>query len=258
MFRLTNFVGFGAGGQGTPTAGPTDPDISSVVLLAGFDGEDGATAYSDESPAAHGAFAFNGAAQLDTARKKFGSASLLTDGSTSDFLTLADHADWDLGSGEFTIECWANWDVLPSAAGGFLISQWLGAGDQRGWALSFGHTNGDFRFTYTTDGTSGTSVTVASGADDGFVVDTWDHVAVVRDVNTLRIFVKGIQTTTADLTGVTIFNSNTNLIVSAIDNTGGGPMGEDSDAWLDEIRVTKGVARYTTNFTPPTAIFPRS
>ena len=98
---------------------------------------------------------------------------------------------------------------------------------------------------------------VSSGSDDGFIADTFHHVAVVRDGNTFRVFLDGVETATADATGVTIHNSTTALAIGALSNTGGAPMGEGSAAWIDELRITQGVARYTGNFTPPTAAFPR-
>lgn len=254
MLKVSNLAGFGAGVAGTPSGGVTDPDFDSVVLLASFDGDDAATSFSDESPSAHGAFTFRGTAQLDTARKKFGPASLQTDGTTSDSLTLADDADWAFGSGDFTVESWVNWDVLPASARGVIAAHWQNA--SRGWEISI-TSGGSISFTYYISA-GGAGTAVDSGADDGATADTWHHVAASRSGNTLRVFLDGVEKASADVTGVTIFDSSAVLNVSALDSVGNNPMGEGSNAWIDELRITKGVGRYTAGFTPPTAKFPRA
>lgn len=255
--RVTNLVGFGAGSRGAQVAGPpSDPDFASVVMLASFDGADGATAFSDESPAAHGAFTFGSTAQLDTAQKKFGTASLLLAGDDDDLASLPDDADWAVGSGDFTAEGQARWDVLPTISTGYIISHFAIADGQRGWAIGLS-TAGALRFLYTTDGTVGTQVVEDSGVDDGFVADTQHHLAACRIGNDLFLFLDGILKHTADVTGVTIFDptSATPLTLGSLD--GQLPMGEGSPSWHDEWRITKTVGRYPANFTPPAVAFPR-
>lgn len=240
-----------------PFSGAASLGFSNVVLLASFDGTDAATAFSDESASAHGAFTFAGSSQLDTAKSKFGTASLLLDGSTNDFLTLPDKDEWNFGSGDFTVEAHINFDVLPSGGGiPGIVAQWISVDNQQSWILSYGSATNSLSFSYTVDGS--TAVTFSSVADDGFVVDIWHHVAASRSGDNLRLFVDGVLVHTQDVTGVTFFNSSTNLVVGAITNTGGNPLGEDSDVWIDELRLTKGLAHYTATFTAPTVAHPRS
>jgi hypothetical protein len=82
----------------------SDLYYDNVALLLPFDGADGATAATDYSPTPK-TVTFAGNAQLDTANKKWGNASLLLDG-TGDYLSIPDHADWDLGTGDYTVEAW--------------------------------------------------------------------------------------------------------------------------------------------------------
>jgi hypothetical protein len=74
----------------------------SCVLLAHLDGA------TSETAEIGGIFTFAGTAQLDTAQYKFGVSSLLLDGN-SGYITLPDSADWNLGSGDFTLDLWARW-----------------------------------------------------------------------------------------------------------------------------------------------------
>lgn len=73
-------------------------------LLLHCDGTDGSTTFSDNGVTGHTVTA-NGNAQIDTAQSKFGNASGLFDG-TGDYLTIPDHADWNFGTGNFTIDAW--------------------------------------------------------------------------------------------------------------------------------------------------------
>lgn len=118
-----------------------DPSFSSVVLLCGFNGVDGATSTTDEAKAK--AITFVGNAQLDTAQKKFGTASLLLDG-TGDYLTLADSLDWRLGStssAPWTVEAWVRWNVLDANNRG-IIGQ-SGTAAQQAWTLTGSSTIGE-------------------------------------------------------------------------------------------------------------------
>lgn len=249
MLRVTNLAGFGAGSRGVSAPAQGDPFWDSVVLLAGFDGADGATAFSDESPAAHGAFTFANQAQLDTGQKKFGTASLRIDG-ISDNVQLADHADWNFGSGQFTVEAFLRINDL--AANSFLtvVSHFEVTGNQKAWILDADLTTDEFRFAYTTDG----STVIQIRGDFTFLENVWYHVAVDRDASDkIRSYVDGDVVGGPTAAADTIFDSTTNLIVGA---AFGGSVSE-LDGWIDEIRITKGVARYGGAFTPPTAKFPR-
>jgi hypothetical protein len=278
MFKVSHLTGFGAGVVGAATGDKlvledgsgnllledgfsllldnTDDFFSSVVLLMGFDGADAATSSPDESDSSH-TMTFEGGAALDTARKKFGSASLLLDGGATDFVTTPDSADWSFGAGEFTIEAWVNWDVLPASSNAHILSQFLVSDPNRAWTIVYVQATNSLGFTYTTDGTTGTQVATNSGIDDGILVDTWHHIAVVRDSDTLRLFVGGIQTTTADMTGVTIHNPVQELVIGGLGGPS-GPAGQGNDFWMDELRITKGVARYVGDFNLPEAAFPRA
>lgn len=84
-------------------------------------------------------------------------------------------------------------------------------------------------------------------------VGVWTHVAAARQINVLRVFVGGVLDGTFALTQNGFTNVGGSLIVGA-DNG----FGQVMNGFLDDLRITNGVARYTANFTPPAEEFPNS
>lgn len=221
--------------------GEGDADFSSVKLLLHCDGTNGSTTFTDVK--GH-TVTTHGNAQISTAQSKFGGASGLFDGS-GDTLSLAAHSDWDISTGDWTIEGW----IRVGALGCAVVSR--RSGSTSGWVVQI-HTDGSVIFRASIGGTWSdfwmqTAASVIS-------INTWHHVAWVRNGNTFYTFVDGVQKST-------MTNSN------AISNESSQPLrigvanqlAEDYyNGYLDDIRITKGVARYTANFTPPTEAFPDS
>jgi len=177
-----------------------------------------------------------GNAQIDTTVKKYGTGSLEFDG-TGDWLLVPDSPDQRLGTGNFTIECWLYLSATGTARG------IVGKGTSTtGWLLST-NTSNAVVFTY------GTSTITSTGTLSG---TTWYHIAVVREgtgSNQTKIYIDG----TNDGTGtVSTDFTQTNAAYVGANRTGGDPM----NGYIDDLRITKGVARYTATFTPPTAAFP--
>ena len=84
-------------------------------------------------------------------------------------------------------------------------------------------------------------------------VDTWVHVALTRQGNTLRAFWGGTQVGADGTFSGSIYINSADLFIGALRDGNGS-----YDGWIDEFRLTVGVARYTANFTPPTAPFPNA
>ena len=177
-----------------------------------------------------------GNAQIDTTTKKYGTGSMEFDG-TGDWLLVPDSPDQRLGTGNFTIECWLYLSATGTARG------IVGKGTSTtGWLFST-NTSNAVVFTY------GTSTITSTGTVSG---TTWYHIAVVREgtgSNQTKIYIGG----TNDGTGtVSTDFTQTNAAYVGANRTGGDPM----NGYIDDLRITKGVARYTATFTPPTAAFP--
>lgn len=211
----------------------TDPFYSSVVALLHFNGADGSTTFTDQTGKI---WTPNGNAQIDTAQSEFGGASGLFDGS-GDFISTPQHTDFDITSGDFTLEMWLRPAVLSGTQS--IVSK-VQTGSN-GWILDIGPT-GRVTFTF---------IAVNNWLSaSGISAVVWSHVAVTRSGNTLRHFINGILDATN-----TISNG---IVASAITTIGETAVGTPQyyNGWIDDLRITKGVARYTANFTPPAQQFP--
>jgi hypothetical protein len=225
-----------------------DSNYSSVSLLLHMDGSNGSTTFTDNSSNAFTVTA-NGNAQVSTAQSKFGGASGLLDGS-GDFLSIPDDADFDFGSGNFTIEMWVRFTSVPSS-GQFvaLYSHRDASNSINCISIWYSGTDSYFYASYSTDGTTqANAIFVTPSASAG----TWIHLAMVRNGTSLDMFTDGTKNTTVNIGSITLFNSTAVVRIGAANSTPAFFL----NGHIDEVRVTKGVARYTSNFTPSAFAFP--
>jgi hypothetical protein len=185
-----------------------------------------------------------GNAQISTAQSKFGGGSMLFDGS-GDWLAGPPTPQTDLGSGDFTIEAWLYRTASGAASDSGIVSR--GAPSTlNGFVFAYTSANVlTFNFNY-----SGAIVTGATAIS----INTWTHVAVSRNGNTFRLFVNGVVDATATSTNSQTTNASDVFYVGR----SGYDSGRIVTGYLDDVRLTKGVARYTSSFTAPTAPFPLS
>jgi hypothetical protein len=224
-----------------------DAYYPQVAALLHFDGTNGSTTITDNSKN-NVAFTVNGDSKISTAQSKFGGASLLLDG-TGDYLSSPSVNDFAFGTGDFTIECWIySSDVSNPAQRGFLQTS---------------DTAGGLKTSYTTGITILQGSTVSSGLNGGLIANvagssvgsstavittnTWYHIALVRNSGTSTLYVNGTSVGSGTTTGNC---SGTYLAIGGYYNTSYLYQG-----YLDELRITKGYARYTGNFTPSTTAF---
>jgi len=200
---------------------------SDVKLILNGDGVDGSKEILDSGNTGH-IVTQVATAKLSTAQSRFGSTSLLLDGD-SDYLTIPTSADWDFSTGDFTVEAWVRVTVGASA-NGFIFN---------------GATSGDFFFGFSAGemGIGRAAVAWDYKTTHGIADNTWTHVAVTRNGTNLRLFVGGTQI------GTTQTNSTDYDIAGTVE------IGDQGAAYyfaghMDEIRVSKGSARWTTTFTP--------
>ncbi len=175
-----------------------------------------------------------GNAQISTTQSKFGGSSMYFDG-TGDYLTRPGSNLFDFGTGDFTIEAW----IYPAATQTQYANIICEGSTGNNWYLSFGASNVVTFSTYAT-----TLLTSSSGLSNS----TWTHVAVSRSGTSLKMFFNGTQVASA--------TDSTSLGATAALFVGFNNSAHYFNGYIDDLRVTKGVARYTTNFTPPTAAFP--
>lgn len=218
-------------------------------LLLHCNGDDESVTIPDSSPSAHGNATVVGTAQLDTAQKKFGTASLILDGN-SDYITYADHADWNFAGGDFTIDFWVRFNALPANDFHGLFGQDKVAAPASYYNLyledrdSQANKKGLRFYIYQSEAKQ---LDLNEGLADisSYSVDTWYHIAVVRSGNNWYLFKDGVQgaTTIVDYTIADI----PGLFYVGFFRSGGKYL----NGRIDEFRVSKGIARWTANFTPP-------
>jgi hypothetical protein len=231
----------------------TDPYFANVVSLAHFnDSPDSFTGpFVDQIAARSPGWTRNSiGAQTSGVTVKYGPRSMNC-GSVGAY--NADHADWDFGSGDFTLEGWVNLAATLNGLGNsqVLTSKRAGAGFAPFIVLATATTTYPQLYCSTSGSAWDGSVAQTSVS---ISINTWYHVAACRSGTSLYLFVDGTQAgSTGSLTG---------SLMSISDGVGVG--GEylntlfGMNGFVDDFRATKGVARYTANFTPPAAQFPDS
>lgn len=223
--------------------GGGDPYYANVSLLLHCDGVNGSTTFTDNSPSPKTVTA-NGNAQITTTDPKFGSGSVTFDG-TGDYLNTASDNAFNFPSVPFTVECWfnspnaspfdfSNTGIFSQRISGvyapFEIRLYRGG---ISWLIANASINS---WAYSSNST----INIVSQ-------NTWYHIAFVGTGTNLTLYFNGTSIFTNTQPAWTSAN-RTMYIGSGGDGAFTGK--------IDEFRVTKGVARYTANFAPPTMPFP--
>ncbi|MCG3783336.1 LamG domain-containing protein [Delftia acidovorans] len=213
---------------------PGDSAFASVSLLLHADGANGSTTLTDQSINALVPSALGGA-QLSTAQKRYGTASLLSGQSAGAFARYASNPAFGFGSGDFTLEA--------------SIYMTGGSGTDRN-LLDFRDANGSDTMTWFI-GTSN-RLCIWTGALSGDAGPSlsqgiWYDVALTRASGVFRAFVDGVLVWSASPS--VDFGANRPLGVGGAVYAGGVGISL-LPAYIDEVRITKGLARYTSNYTP--------
>lgn len=231
----------GSGGVG-------DPSWSNVVLLCHMNGANNSTSIVDSSLSNKTISVF-GDAKLTTSDFKFSPSSLILDGA-GDYVSLASNSDFDLGD-TYTVEFWikptsiaTNFGIINRGFYRTTVGIWDGFAFSARW---IGNSFGRFYF-YATTSSNQQYVDV----NNCFQANTWTHCAIVRQGTVGKVYINGVLSGTK--TGLNTPGSSTEPLKIGIWDHSAGI--EYFNGLLDEIRITKGVARYTSDFTPSNAPFP--
>jgi hypothetical protein len=176
-----------------------------------------------------------GDAKVSTTQSKFGGSSMYFDG-TGDWLRAENNINLQLAAGNFTIELWTYLASEDIGSNRTLVAK---GGASTGWAVEI-NTTEKVVFAHTT------STITSSGA---ITTNAWNHIAVVREgtgTNQTKIYINGTNDGTGTVS--TNFNQTDPLYVGA-----GRTTLNPAKGYIDDLRITKGYARYTSNFTPPAA-----
>ena len=219
---------------------------NSTSLILNFEGSNGATSTVDASPIGH-TITFNGDAQISTAQAAVGSSSAVFDG-TGDYLSIADDTSLQL-SGDFTIEfafrMISGADIQP-------LIYIQDAGHPQFIAQAFlWRSSGAVEFYSSSNGSShdiANAVSIASSLSTG----TWYVIALTRSGSTYSYYLDGTRNGTFSNSSTPVSGYGTGI---AARSDGTLP----SNVYIDQVRITKGVARYTgASYSVPTSLYPTS
>lgn len=218
-----------------------DANFSSITALLHANGSNASTTMTDSSSLAAN-WTANGNAQLSTSQKKFGTASVLLDGS-GDFLTPSATASNYTFPADFCVEMWVYPTTISGAGRTLFDGRAIGGSNGATFAISSGGVLQWY---------ANSSLVINSGATT-LATNTWYHVAVSRSGTSTRMWINGTQA------GSTYTDTTSYAVASGRPRIGANGNSDDSNNFIgniDEIRITVGAARYTANFTAPTAAFP--
>lgn len=222
-----------------------DPQYPNVVLLLNGDGVDGSTTILDSSPAPK-TVTPSGGAQISTAQSKFGGASILLDGA-GDYLSVGSTGDPAFSFPEdFTIEAWVRLTSINS------------------WPAVFASYGGSRSGAYLLYAPGGRPTLYVYPAQEVLVsssllsVGVWHHIAITRSGTACRMFIDGVQTASATYAGSLNTDPAHPTSVGAYWQASSLQAGSEWNGYIDDLRITKGFARYTTDFAPPTEPFPEA
>lgn len=270
----------------TPTC---DENWNETVFLLQSDSSDGNTSFVDSSSSGH-AINVNEDVQHDTNEQQWGTSSIYFDGE-DDYLELPNNAtDFDFGQGNFTIEFWARWADIDTQH--TLISKRSPTIYRTYWAISkypddyTPGKNAKLQFAANSGGNGSSStdndwhLLIESNIPDNlnFTTNQWYHIALVRsgiEEEDTKFYLNGVALATnlyddsplvGPLQNVSWSNTiptfegklhvgaNVQESAAAISYGTAGISGE-FEGHLEDLRITKGHARYTTDFSPPNQSF---
>jgi len=234
-------TGGGGGSSATYIQPVGDPQVS---LLLHMDGANNSTTFVDESYTPKNITA-HGSAKITTSTSKFGEAAMF-DGN-GDYLSWTKTSDLNFGSSSFTVEGWFYFNV--NNIGYQPLISFVTSGDNQGPILAT-ETNNALVF-YGSNGSSWTHLVTSSTVP---TTGEWHHIAAVGTTGQhIKLYLNGAQI--ASLNGsYDLFTGNTGY-VGYYPFPGGI---RTFNGYVDEVRITIGAARYTSNFTPSTSAFPNA
>jgi hypothetical protein len=185
-----------------------------------------------------------GTAKVSTVQSKYGSSSIAFDGSTSSWLFIPHNRTLDLSTGapDWTLECWGYVSSFSNSPYFF----------NKGGVAAAYYTNYSFSMNssgtvFCTLGNNGGETSYSFGT---CVTNTWYHFAATRSGSTIRTFLNGVLVTTQTIATVMTDNGE-GLYVGCLKNLTSNVL----NGYVDDLRITKGYARYTATFTPPSTAF---
>ena len=210
-------------------------DDQFTKSLLHFDGVDASTTFLDESGKAWTRY---GDAQISTAQKKFGASSALFDGN-GDYISTPSHADFDLSTGDFTVDCWFRFSQTPNASATEMCQRIIANGIvtsmQGAWCL--GVYSDTINFAYYIGAVYNRNSSAISVS-----ANVWYHLALVRASGTVYFYLNGVPKGSGVCLDRLVTTESTMI------GTRAGTSIEYFPGNIDELRFSKGIARWTSDF----------
>jgi len=173
---------------------------------------------------------------------KYGTGSMYFDGS-GDYLVAPYNPNLDLSAGNFTAECWA----YPNATATQALFSITGSTSVAYAQLQVAIKNDNTWYLLISTSSGAWVSTTTSGS---YLPNNWYHVAAVRNGSTFTLYVNGNSVLTQSTSSALFAYGGATRVGANASN------GDVFNGYIDDLRITKGVARYVTNFTPPVARMP--
>lgn len=226
---------------------PNGGNDQYTKLLLHSDGTNGSTIFPDSSyvMSQRKTITANGGTQIATAQSKFGGSSAYFDGS-GDYLTVPDSNDFEMNY-DLTIDTWVYPTSLP--VGGRIVFA-KGDSSQFGpYLIQLQSDDGVTGYWYFYSSSNGSSWDVASNVLIGTAtVNTWQHLAMVRTGNTIKLFLNGVKASSDVTISSQPIDNSSSFVIGRIAESAAS---QEFVGYVDELRVSKGIARWTNDFTSP-------
>jgi hypothetical protein len=222
--------------KGTGTR--TDSNSSSIVLALSMDGTNNGTTFTDESATIKGSgsaktLTRNGDTKTVTSQSKFYGSSGSFDG-TGDYLSHGANTDFAFGTGDLTVELWVYFNSLPGSGVAGLVDTGTSVNANRFSVVVY--PNGA---TYVDS-----NVNLIVGTAGKITTGKWIHLAVCRSGTNATLYINGVADKTSTVS--TDFSNDLLRVGATIDNL-------YLNGYIQDLRIYKGVAKYTGNFNPPSS-----
>jgi hypothetical protein len=183
-----------------------------------------------------------GDAKVSTTAAKYGLASFYFDG-TGDYIDMVNSQAFVMGSGNFTVEAWvyptttnaSHWMFLQGNASGFAAIR-IGCQSNQAFLLM---------------SINGSTWTVQSNLIGSVPINTWTYIALTRSSTTVNLYINGSSVYSSSALSTSALMTGIYNIIGRIDPTNL----QYFAGYLQDVRLTKGYARYLSNFTTPTDSF---
>jgi hypothetical protein len=189
----------------------------------------------------------NGSVTQSATQSKFGGKSAYFDG--NGWLSAQSSTDLQFGAGDFTIDYFINGVSSSDSNSTIFLGLTTPVGTNGYGGMLVRTRNGHCYIWLSSAGSAWDLI----GGGDGGAFDNpagWNHVAIVRNGSSLSIFINGTLKGSFNIGSASIYGGNPSypgLLIGRDPNTSGFYSG-----YIDDFRITKGIARWTSNFTPPT------